>query len=360
MKKTLVDLTYFSFPDGNPNNIIHKCSSTIGFLEKLGARFTTHFVVRSNSEFSVIDRGSVKVHFFKGTTVMKWQIPFWFHNYIKSLKPDYILVHGFGTAHYLMFLKIICPKAKIMLQCNGFAPSPKGLKKLIFTISDSFIDGYLFTGIGNARPWIESNSISKNKIIEIMEGSVVFRFKGNQERKRNSFIWVGRLDNNKDPLTIIKAFNRFLAIEPKAKLTMVFHEGELASQVADYISVNSLTASIALKGFVVHADLELLFHHNQYFILGSHYEGSGYALLEAMACGCVPVVTDIPSFRFMTDNGNCGLLFPPSNEEELLVQLRKTTAIDYDHYQIKVLANFEDKLSFQAIADTLATTFQSL
>ena len=33
------------------------------------------------------------------------------------------------------------------------------------------------------------------------------------------------------------------------------------------------------------------------FVSGSHSEGSGYALIEAMSAGVVPVVTDIPSFR---------------------------------------------------------------
>ena len=36
------------------------------------------------------------------------------------------------------------------------------------------------------------------------------------------------------------------------------------------------------------------------FVVGSHHEGSGYALMEACACGAVPVVTDIPTFRLLT------------------------------------------------------------
>lgn len=359
MKKTLVDLTYYSFPDAHPDGIVSKCSSTIGFLEKLSAVFTTHFVVRSEKGFPAIDHQSIKIHFCKGKKLKKWHIPFGFNHYLKSLHPDYILVHGFGSAHYLVFLKMICPKAKIMLQCNGFAPKPKGLGKLVFKISNRFIDGYLFTGIENAQHWYDSNTISKNKIIEVMEGSVDFRYNGNTNRNKNSFIWVGRLDENKDPLTVVKAFHRFLKFQPDTKLTMVFQEGDLKAQISEYISNHQLTGSIALKGFVPHDQLEKLYHKHQYFILGSHYEGSGYALLEAMACGCVPVVTNIPSFRYMTNNGNCGLLFAPKNEEELVGQLKKTVTINYDEYQKNVLDNFENNLSFQAIANKIALAFQS-
>ena len=36
------------------------------------------------------------------------------------------------------------------------------------------------------------------------------------------------------------------------------------------------------------------------FVVGSHHEGSGYSLMEACACGAMPVVTDIPTFRLLT------------------------------------------------------------
>ena len=46
------------------------------------------------------------------------------------------------------------------------------------------------------------------------------------------------------------------------------------------------------------------------FVLGSHREGSGYSLIEALACGLPPVVTDIPSFRSLTAAGAVGALWP--------------------------------------------------
>ena len=42
------------------------------------------------------------------------------------------------------------------------------------------------------------------------------------------------------------------------------------------------------------ARVEELMRAADIFTLGSHREGSGYALTEALACGLPPVVTDIP------------------------------------------------------------------
>lgn len=361
MKKTLVDLTYYSFSEANPHDIISKCQSTIGFLEKLSVKFKVHFAVRSKKEFASLNLHSVQQHFFKGKILEKWQIPFRFHMYIQSLQPDYILVHGFGSAHYLIFLKMMCPKAKILLQSNGFSPMPKGLKKFAYTISDNFIDGYLFTGVENAKAWYESKIFNRSKVFEVMEGSTHFKFNGNTNRNQNSFIWVGRLDNNKDPMTILNAFDLFLDDEPTAILTMIFHEGELLEAVTHRISISeNLKRAVQLQGFVEHQQLEILYNQHQYFVLGSHFEGSGYALLEAMACGCVPVVTKIPSFEYMTNNGDCAMLFSPKNEAELLAQLRKTKVVNYEEQQQKVLNHFDNKLSFQAIANQIEFVFQSL
>jgi glycosyltransferase involved in cell wall biosynthesis len=359
--KILVDLTYYVFFLKSSDDILKSCSSSLGYLSKMNSNFKMIFLARTPSDFEKLENNGLSFLFFKSKPSSKWQIPFRFNYFIKSLQPNYILAHGFGYAHYLIFLKIIIPKSKIVLQCNGYSPRPKGLKKIMYKLADKFIDGYLFTGIENAKDWYESKTLPKEKIFEVMEGSTHFRFDPNTKRDVASFLWVGRLDENKDPLTILTAFSQFLEIQPTAKLTMVFHEGLLEDQVRVFVLQNSgLKLAVNIIGYVEHGLLEVLYNKSQYFILGSHYEGSGYALVEAMACGCVPIITNIPSFKYMTNDGDCAFLFSPSKEEELLLQLEKTLKIDYYDYQKKVLKQFEDKLSFEAIANEMNAIFQLL
>src|SRR5690606_5466872 len=66
-----------------------------------------------------------------------------------------------------------------------------------------------------------------------------------------------------------------------------------------------------------HAEMEALFNSADFFLQASRREYGGYAALEAMACGALPVVTDIPSFRQMTGNGRYGILFPPGDRDTL-------------------------------------------
>lgn len=361
MKKTIVDLTYYSFHQQDSKSILNSCYSTYGFLEEISKNFNTFFVARTPHVFEPISYNSVTAFFHKGKSLKKWVVPFRFHSFIKSLNPDFILVHGFGSAHYLIFLKLLCWNSKIVLQCNGFAPKPRGLKKVVYKVADVFIDGYLFTGIENASSWYESGTISRTKVYEVMEGSTNFKFDKKQIRKEKSYLWVGNLLPLKDPITVLKAFDAFLATEPNATLTMVYVKADLYDEVFTIISKSKLLKeAVNLLGFIPHDELEKLYNQHQFFISASHQEGSGYALVESMACGCIPIITNIPSHNYMAANGFCGFLFNPKNNQELLNQLIYSSQIDLLTMQEKVLKQFKDKLSFEAIAKRIEEIFHSL
>jgi len=131
---------------------------------------------------------------------------------------------------------------------------------------------------------------------------------------------------------------------------MIYHTDELIGGIKELISNSPVKNKIILVGKTPHDDLLYWFNSADFFISGSHYEGSGTALCEAMSCGCIPIVTDIFSFRMITDNGNCGILYEAGNEAALLSALIQTKDLDIDEKRGKSLEYFREKLSFEAIA----------
>lgn len=133
---------------------------------------------------------------------------------------------------------------------------------------------------------------------------------------------------------------------------MAYSEAALLDKVKARISVSALLrTSVVLLGKVEHSKVELLVSSADYFVLGSHYEGSGYALAEAMACGCIPVVTDIPSFRMMTGNASVGSLWVPGDATSFCNAAQKAMNKGGPVESQRVQDFFTDNLSFDAIAD---------
>jgi len=165
---------------------------------------------------------------------------------------------------------------------------------------------------------------------------------------------VGRLNAGKDPLTVLKAFEIFCANKPQARLYMIYHTEELLSSIKKIISTNQLLqGKVILTGKVPHAEMERWYNAADFFISGSHFEGSGYALLEAMACGCIPVVTDIPSFNKITAGGCFGFLYPAGDSAALAKKLNTLITIARDTMSTAIVNYFQQQLSFKSIADEL-------
>ena len=138
---------------------------------------------------------------------------------------------------------------------------------------------------------------------------------------------------------------------------MIYQSEELLNEVKELIK-NSDT--IHLIGKINHPELQNWYSSADFFISGSHYEGSGIALCEAMSCGCIPVVTDIHSFRSMTGRGKCGILYQPGSEKDLLAALLMTSYMDPEEERTKVLKQFNASLSFEAISNKIESVIASI
>ena len=118
--------------------------------------------------------------------------------------------------------------------------------------------------------------------------------------------------------------------------------------------------AIVLVGKVSHDQLLYWYNSADFFISASRYEGSGVAVSEAMSCGCIPITSNFITFQKMTGSGKCGLLFETGNDKDLLVALLKTDEMDMEKERDRVLRQFKEELSFEAIAKKINAVIASL
>lgn len=340
-----------------PESWLKRTACYTGILEELVAGGNTVINIKQIGYQGQYLHKGVHHHFISLNTT-NTKLPLKFNRYIKSLKPDVVVYPGLHQPLQLMCLALILgPKVKLMVHNHAEKPF-NGLKKYAQRMADRFAHAYLFASRPMGLEWVKRGNLqSAGKIHEVMEVSSVFKpiDKASACSKTGAtgkpvFLWVGRLNDNKDPLTVVRAFIKFAGACPAARLYMIYHTDELLPEIKQLLKASGNKAPITLVGRLAHDDLLNWFNSADFIVSGSYYEGSGTAVCEAMSCGCIPVVTDIQSFRMITDNGRCGLLYKPGNEQELLAVLQQALKTDTAKLKEQVLAHYHSTLSFKAIA----------
>jgi glycosyltransferase involved in cell wall biosynthesis len=222
-------------------------------------------------------------------------------------------------------------------------------------------DGFLFTAAALADPWRRTGIIAEQQpVYDVVEASSDLSTTEPDSGASTgeaalpghpAVLWVGALDANKDPLTILDGFERALARLPDAFLSMVFIDDPLLPEVRRRLAASPRLASqVSLMGRVDHARLAALYRAADLFVLGSRQEASGFALIEAQGFGVTPIVSDIAPFRALTDGGRAGRLFPVGDAPAFARAIEELGATDLRARRALVLTHFERHLSWPAIA----------
>ena len=361
----LIFTSYVNSPEyDQPEVWLKRIKAYTGILQSLSYDHTVIGIERINYEGEYEQQG---VHYFfinlRKKTV---RFPFRMHRLIKRLKPDVVFINGFIFPLQIMQLRLkLGREVKIIILHRAEKPY-KGIKRHLQKLADKCVDAYLFASSEFGNEW--EPTINIGKIHEVMQASSVFGTIDREVAKNITnadgcpvFLWVGRLDENKDPLTVVTAFLKFLNDQPAAKLYMIYHDDDLLQKLKELISSNKkATDAIRLVGTISHQQMQAWYNSSDFIISGSHYEGGGTSVSEAMSCGCIPVVTNIPSFRKITGTGKCGLLYEPGSEKELLEVLLKTKELNVETERKKALQQFNEELSFEAIARKIIKVINSL
>jgi glycosyltransferase involved in cell wall biosynthesis len=301
-------------------------------------------------------------YYFQDYGTKKLYVPWRLHRFTKSLKPDVLVVNGTHFAAQAIQLRMqLGSRVKIFMQNHAEKPFT-GAKKYLQRLTDYFVDGYFFSSRAMGEEWVKSGNLrSSARIHEIMEVSSVFYPLDKNEAVVQTgvngdlvFLWVGRLNENKNPLMVLRAFLEFSVSHPEAALYLIYQTDELLDEMKVMLSEKeSLNRRIYLIGKQSHERLLYWYNSADFIISGSWYEGSGTAVCEAMSCGCIPILTNIHAFQAMTANGQCGILYEAGSPASLCAALERAIHADINLEKNKVINQFRHALSFQAIANRI-------
>jgi glycosyltransferase involved in cell wall biosynthesis len=130
--------------------------------------------------------------------------------------------------------------------------------------------------------------------------------------------------------TIAQAFARVAQQRPELRLVMLGN-GSQAGLLRQIFSRSGLLSEpepgnfsqVLFPGQVGYNDLPRYYRSADLYLAATHSDGTSISLLEAMACGCPVLVSDIPGNREWVTPGENGWLFPAGDADALAQAILK-------------------------------------
>lgn len=129
-----------------------------------------------------------------------------------------------------------------------------------------------------------------------------------------------------DNATIVSALAELTAV-PDGFACAFLSSGELLEEtkaLADSIITPAVRGRVTFAGGVSDEQLIAMLHGSAVYISASLSDGASSSLLEAMAAGLFPIVSDIPANREWISHRENGILFPPGDRHALAAAMTET------------------------------------
>ena len=291
-----------------------------------------------------------------------------FARLIRQLAPDVFHVHGLGFPREVIDLARLTPTTPIFLQDHADGV-PRIWRRRLRRKAFAAAAGISFCALSQAEPFTRAGMLdASTQLFEIPECSSRFT-PGDQESARRTtgvfgnpaVLWVGHLNANKDPLTVLHGLSQVLEHLPDLQLWCCFGQAPLLADVQRHLAGNSrLRDKVHLLGKVSHERIEQLMRAADLFVSGSHREGSGFSVIEALACGLPAVITSIPSFRALTAQGKVGASWKCDDATALSEALLSVERQSRSEARAAARRHFDQELSFDAVGRKFLAAYEEV
>ena len=167
-------------------------------------------------------------------------------------------------------------------------------------------------------------------------------------------LFVGTLEPRKNLSGLIKAFAKVVKDGYDGFLVVAGMKGWMTNDLEDQLKTFGLNNKVILTGFVTDEQLRLLYATADTFVFPSFYEGFGFPIVEALACGALVISSQSSSCGEIAKDA--ALLVNPQDEDDLAKKLSDVLRNPrrYDFLRSKAVARARE-FSFEATArQTLA------
>jgi len=268
---------------------------------------------------------------------------------LKRTKPDFV------NAHYITSFGLIVAMVKRFSRLNFVLIQSAWGSDILVTPFKNKLYYRITKFCLDAADIVTSDSDHMTQVIKSMSGTKTLTFTFGLENlpeinlnlKDEYLFYSNRmLTDNYNIHEVIEFFHRIFTENPSARL-IISHDGKNRKKLEARSYELGLKNNIQFKGFISVEEQISYYVKTQFYISIPMSDATSVSLLEAMAYGCIPVVSDIPANReWITKNTN-GLFYQKNvtglkEIEEALYKKEKMAEINRNI--IKNLAIFPDNI----------------
>lgn len=268
--------------------------------------------------------------------VLSWPPRLWTHTAllweVNTSKPDVLFV----PAHTIPFLHLV--PTVTMTHDVGFRRAPElyAQKELAYHRFSMWLAAktarmILVPSEFTKREILELYDIPERRLKVIYHGFDSGRFRVMEDAqevqktldrygiRRPYCLYVGRLQEKKNIPNLIRAFAEVRKKKPEVVLVLAGKPDYHFDRMRELIQKLQLEQAIVLSGYVPAEDIPALMNGATAFVFPSAYEGFGFPVLEAQACG-TPVVAS--SAASLPEVGGDGALYAdPASPDSIAEQI---------------------------------------
>jgi glycosyltransferase involved in cell wall biosynthesis len=361
----VAQISFFNDPQGRPPEQLLRDWPTVPTLAEAaagaGARVS---VIQASTHTQRISHGGIDCHF--GPLHRE---PALLRALLDRLQPQVLHVQGLGFVREVLDLAAMAPGRPIVLQDRADRPPRRPWHWPLWRRALAAARGLMFCSGEQALPFRRRGLLRAGaRIYELPGSSCRFQPRDQAQARRETglagapaLLWVGQLDARKDPLTVLDGLALAAQQLPGLQLWCCFGRAPLLAAVEARIQAHpALAGRVHLLGTVPHERIEALMAAADFLVQGSHSESTGYSVIEALACGLPPLVTDIPSFRALTRQGQAGRLWPAGRPEALARALLEMAELPAAPQRAAARASFEAEGSMAALGRKLRAAYEDL
>ena len=151
-----------------------------------------------------------------------------------------------------------------------------------------------------------------------VDAQTLFTPNGSTERADKELLFVGRLVEKKGIPFLLDAMPEIIRRQPGAHLCIV-GDGPMRDALKQQVHLLGISHAVTFRASLPNSDLPDLYRRATVFVAPSivtgqgDQEGLGLVLVEALACECPVVASDLPAIRDVIIDGDTGLLVPQKN-----------------------------------------------